>query len=58
MGVLTSQFFSSDENGEVDRPSRINGGRASLRQEVDFDSLYICPQKMGHALTAGLAVDR
>ena len=39
-------------------PSRINGGRASLRQEVDFDSLYICPQKMGHALTAGPAIDR
>ena len=39
-------------------PSRINGGRTSLRQEVDFDSLYICPQKMGHALLAGTAVDR
>ena len=39
-------------------PSRINGGHASLRQEVDFDSLYICPQKMGYALTAGPAVDR
>ena len=38
-------------------PSRINGGRASLRQEVDFDSLYICPQKMGHALTAGTAAE-
>ena len=58
MAVLTSQFFLSDKNGEVDMPSRINGGRASLRQEVDFDSLYICPQKMGHALTAGPAVDR
>ena len=43
------QFFLSDENGEVDMPSRINGGRAPLRQEVDFDSLYICPLKMGHA---------
>ena len=58
VAVLTSQFFLSDENGEVNMPSRINGGRASLRQEVDFDSLYICPQKMGHALTAGPAVDR
>ena len=58
VAVLTSQLFLSDENGEVDMPSRINGGRASLRQEVDFDSLYICPQKMGHALTAGTAVDR
>ena len=58
VAVLTSQFFLSDENGEVDMPSRINGGRASLRQEVDFDSLYICPQKMGHALTAGPAIDR
>ena len=25
---------------------------------MDFDSLYICPQKTGHALTAGPAVDR
>ena len=58
VAVLTSQFFLSDKNGEVDMPSRINGGRASLRQEVDFDSLYICPQKMGHALTAGPAIDR
>ena len=58
MAVLTSQFFLSDANGEVDMPSRINGGRASLQQEVDFDSLYICPQKMGRALTAGTVVDR
>ena len=58
VAVLTSQFFLSDENGEVDKRSRRNGGQASLRQEVDFDSLYICPQKTGHALTAGLAVDR
>ena len=35
VAVLTSQFFLSDENSEVDMPSRINGGRASLRQEVD-----------------------
>ena len=58
MAVLTSQFFLSDENGEVDMPSRRNGGQASLRQEVDFDSLYTCPQKTGHALTAGPAIDR
>ena len=58
VAVLTSQFFLSDENGEVDMPSCINGGRASLRQKVNFDLLYICPQKMGHALTAGTAVDR
>ena len=57
VAVLTSQFFLSDENGEVDMPSRRNGSHASLRQEVDFDSLYICPQKTGHALTAGPAVD-
>ena len=30
VAVLTSQFFLSDENGEVDMPSRINGGRSSL----------------------------
>ena len=58
VAVLTSQFFLSDENGEVDMPSRRNGGSAPLRQEVDFDSLHICPQKMGHAETAGPAVDR
>ena len=56
VAVLTSQFFLSDENGEVDMPSRRNGGQGSLRQEVDFDSLYIC--KTGHALTAGPAIDR
>ena len=56
--VQTSQFFPLDENGEVNMPSRRNGGQASLRQEVDFNSLYICPQKTGHALTAGPAVDR
>ena len=49
VAVLTSQFFLSDEKGEMDMPSRINGGRASLQQEVDFDSVYRCPQKMRHA---------
>ena len=37
-------------------PSQINGGCAPLQQEVDFDSLYKCPQTMGHALTAGPAM--
>ena len=55
VAVLTCQFFLSDENGEVDRPPQLKGGRVSLRQEVDFDSLYICPQKMGHSLMAGPA---
>ena len=32
VAVLTSQFFLSDENGEMDMPSRTNGGRASLRR--------------------------
>ena len=58
VAVLTSQFFLSDVKGEMDMPSHINGGRASLQQEVDFDSLYICPQKMKHALSASPAVDR
>ena len=58
VAVLTSQFFLSDEKGEMDMPSRINGGRTSLQQEVDFDSVHICPQKMRHALTAGPAVDQ
>ena len=30
-------------------PSRINGGRASLQQEVDFDFVNRCPQKGRHA---------
>ena len=58
MAVLTSQFFLSDEKGEMDMPSYINGDRASLQQEVDFDSLHRCSQKMKHALSAGPAVDR
>ena len=58
VAVQTSQFFLSDENGEVNMPSRKNGGQVSLRQEVDFDSLHTCPQKTGHALTAGPAVDQ
>ena len=49
VAVLTSQFFLSDEKGEMDMPSRINDGRASLQQEVDFDSVHRCPQKMGQA---------
>ena len=49
MAGLTSQFFLSDEKGEIDVSSRINVGRASLQQEVDFDSVYKCPQKMGQA---------
>ena len=46
--MFSVQFFLSDEKGEMDMPSRINGGRASLQQEVDFDSVYRCPQKMRH----------
>ena len=45
VAVLTSQSFLSDEKGEMDMPSRINGGRASLQQEVDFESVYRCRQK-------------
>ena len=50
VAVLTSQFFLSDEKGEMDMPSRINGGRASLQQEVDLDSVYGCPQKGRRAI--------
>ena len=50
MAVLTSQFFLSDEKGEMDMPSRINGGRASLQQEVDLDYVYSCPQKGRRAI--------
>ena len=40
VAVLTSQFFLSDEEGELEMPLRINGGRASLQQEVDFNYCY------------------
>ena len=48
VAVLTSQFFLSDEKGVMNVPSRINGGRASLQQGVDFDVMYRCPQKGRH----------
>ena len=40
VAVLTSQFFLSDEEGNLEMPLRINGGRASLQQEVDFNYCY------------------
>ena len=55
---LISQFFLSDEEGELEMPLRINGGRVSLHQEVDFNYCYYCPQKMKQAERVGPAVDR
>ena len=46
VAVLTSQFFLSDEEGDLEMPLRINGGRVSLQQEVDFNYCYNCPQKI------------
>ena len=53
----TSQFFLSDEGGDVEMPLRINDGRASLKQKVDFNYEYNCPQKIepGRLKTVGMA---
>ena len=58
VAVLTSQFFLSDEEGELETPLCINGGRASLQQKVDFDYRYSCPRKMKQAEKAGPALNR
>ena len=53
VAVLTSQFFLSDEEGDLGIPLRINGGRASLQQEVDFKYGYSCPQKIEQVQRVG-----
>ena len=58
VAVLTIQFFLSDEEGELEKPLRINGGRASLQQEVDFNYCYNCPQKIKQAERVVPAVNR
>ena len=58
VAVLTSQFFLSDEEVELEMPLRINGGRASLQQEVDFNYCYDCPQKIKQVERVGPAVNR
>ena len=58
VAVLTSQFFLSDEECELEMPLCINGGRASLQQKVDFDYCYNCPQKIKQAEQVGPAVNR
>ena len=58
MAVLTSQFFLSDEEGDLEMPLRINGGRASLQQEVDFNYCYDCPQKIEQVQRDGPAENR
>ena len=35
VAVLTSQFFLSDEEGDLGMPLHINGGRASLQQKLE-----------------------
>ena len=44
VAVLTSQFFLSDEGEDVEMPSHINDGRASLQRKVDFNYVNNCPQ--------------
>ena len=58
VAVPTSQFFLSDEEGELEMPLRIDGGRASLQQEVDFNYGYSCPQKIKQVERVGPAVNR
>ena len=58
VAVLTSHFFLSDEEGDLDMPLRINGGRASLQQEVDFNYCYKCPQKIEQVQGVGPAENR
>ena len=53
VAVLTSQFFLSDEEGDLEMPLRINCGRASLQQEVDFNYCYNCPQKIEQVQRVG-----
>ena len=53
-----SQFFLSDEEGDLEMPLRINGGRASLQQEVDLNYCYDCPQKIGQVQRVGPAENR
>ena len=60
VAVLTSQFFLSDEEVDLEMPLRINGGRVSLQQEVDFNGCYKCPPKIeqvesGRLKTIGMA---
>ena len=58
LAVLTSQFFLSDEEGDLEIPLRINVGRASLEQEVDFNDGYIGPLKIEQAQGVGPAENR
>ena len=58
MAVLTSQFFLSDEEGDLEMPLRINGGRSSLQQEVDFNYCYNCPHKIEQVQRVGPAENR
>ena len=54
----TRGSWMSDEKGEMDVPLQINGGRASLQQEVDFNYCYSCSQKIRQAEKVGPAVNR
>ena len=58
MRPVASQFFLSDEEGDLEMPLRINGGRASLQQEVDFNDCCKCPQKIEQAQGVGPAENR
>ena len=58
VAVLTSQFFLSDEEGDLGMPLRINGGRASPQQKVDFTNGYNCPQKIQQVQRVGPTENR
>ena len=58
VAVLTSQFFFSDEEGDLEIPLRINDDRASLQQEVDFNDGYMGPLMIEQAQGVGPAENR
>ena len=57
-GRSDQSVFLSDEEGDLEMPLHINGGRASLQQEVDFNDGYICPPKIEQAQGVGPAENR
>ena len=56
--IMFSWMRPVDEEGDLEMPLRINGGRASLQQEVDFNDGYMCPPKIEQAQGVGPAENR
>ena len=58
VAVLTSQFFLSDEGGDVEMPLHINDGRAVRQRKVDFNYVNIYPQMTEGIQGVGPTEDR